>query len=47
MNDGWPNCEVHCLCYFACYIFNKEPKSRLISLALMMNKESNETTEIK
>ena len=45
MDDGWSRCGVHCLCYFTCYIFDNQPKSRRISLALMANKVDNETTD--
>ena len=45
MHDGWSRCGVHYLCYFTCYIFNNHPKSRLISLAPMVNKEANENTD--
>ena len=45
MHDGWPRCEVHYLCYFACYIFDNYPKSSLISFAPMANKEASETTD--
>ena len=45
MHDEWSRCGVHYLRYFACYIFQNHPKSRLISLAPTANKEANETTE--
>ena len=45
MHNGWSRYGVHYLCYFACYIFDNHPKSRLISLAPMANKEANEIIE--
>ena len=45
MHDRWSRYGVHYLCYFACYILDIHPKSRLISLAPMANKEANEDTE--
>ena len=44
-NDGWSRYGVHYLCYFTFCIFDNHPKSRLILLAPMTNKEANEKTE--
>ena len=45
INDGWSRYGVHYLCYFTFYIFDNHPKSHLIPLAPMTNKEANKKTD--
>ena len=42
MHNGWSRYRFHYLCNFTCYILDNNPKSRLILLASMTNKEANE-----
>ena len=39
MHDRWSRCGVHYLCCFSCYIFDNQPKYRLILFASMSKRK--------